>query len=142
MSQKVMMNKVKLFLVLLGAEMFVASCASTSVKPGAEKVRILPSEPKGCLYQAEIFSIQIDETHQNATPEMNIDTRNDLRNKAFDNGANVLIFAADKNKAAITPGLASNSAKPGTKVDLGPEVKKETVFIGHAYKCPASIVNQ
>lgn len=136
------MNKMRGFVVLILAELLVASCTSTAVKPGAEKIRVLPIEPKGCLYQAEVFSIQIDETHQNVTPEMTIDTRNDLRNKAFDNGANVLIFAGEKNKSGMQSAPAATAGKKDAKVDLGPEVKKETVFIAHAYKCPASIVNQ
>lgn len=134
------MQKYLGLLFLISLELLVASCSSTTVKPGAEKVRIFEAEPKGCLYQAEVFSLQVDEIPEQAIAEMSIDTRNDLRNKAHDNNGNVLVFAVDKNKKATT--TAAAGAKKDAKVDLGPITRKETVFIGHVFRCPASVVNQ
>ena len=157
------MNKV----VLLTTLFFLFSCKSYDVSPGAERVRVFETEPKGCIYVGEVSSVQEDETVGTLETEMDLVTRVDLRNKAHKLGGNIIVFLKGRNTntlpnsasvAAISiggakPGAAGSAgaapapAKSGTDVKT-PDSKiieneiRRIIFIATVFRCPSSILNQ
>jgi hypothetical protein len=142
------MNRAVVFTTIL----FLFSCqGGLNVLPGSERVRVLDAEPKGCLYVGEVSSVQEDRTVGTLETEMDLATRVDLRNKAHSLGGNILVFLKGKNTNTL-PG--SSVAKPlakgatpeaGKGVESAPksdEEAKTLVFLGTAFKCPSSILNQ
>lgn len=150
------------------ATALTASCQVAHVKSGAEKIRIFETEPKGCLYMGEVSTVQDNDkvAFTGGEVDMNLNTRIELRNKAFDLDANVLVFMS-KNKAklataasekkekateasaapAATPaagGPATAAAAPAAKEHSGglSEKPAESVFLGTAFRCPPLIFNQ
>lgn len=84
--------------------------------------------------------------------DMSLNTRIELRNKAFDQNANVLVFTS-KNKAKLAAAApapekkdkaAEASAPAASKDSASGQVEKpaETVFLGTTFRCPPLIFNQ
>jgi hypothetical protein len=88
-------------------------------KPGAEKVRLTNQEPKGCEYLGEIAGSQGNSFTAQWTDSDNLaeGARNNLKNKAYEKGANVVHVLASRD--GTTSGSKTNSSMEGV-----------------AYKCP------
>lgn len=120
------------------------------VTPGAERVRVLDAEPKGCLYVGEVASVQDDRAVGTLETQMELETRVDLRNKAHALGGNILVFLKGKNTNTL-PGSAPagkvSSAKTADPQSAGasqepPENPNTLVFLATVFKCPSSVLNQ
>ena len=146
------MNKV----VLITALFSIVSCKSIEVTPGAERVRVLDAEPKGCLFVGEVSSVQKDKTVGTLETEMDLATRVDLRNKAHALGGNILIFLKGKKTNTLptnaTSSVTSNVGRSATKPEVSakvtdapkaePDENGTLVFLATVFKCPSSILNQ
>ncbi|MEK6628618.1 MAG: DUF4156 domain-containing protein [Bdellovibrionota bacterium] len=157
-----MMNKVILFTTML----FLFSCKSYDVTPGAERIRVFEAEPKNCIYVGEVSSVQEDETVGTLETEMDLATRVDLRNKAHKLGGNIIVFLKGKNTNNLPNRDSVSAIVTGTKAAAGgagtaaaapkpatPETKKATdeevvneirriIFLATVFRCPSSILNQ
>lgn len=140
--------KNKFFFIIAG--LFLNSCANKQVISGAERLRIFETEPKNCLYMGEVSSVQENEdtviTGKNV--EMTLDTRIDLRNKAFTLNGNILVFMSkNKSKLATTNATVVDVVKkdaktPDSKTAVENEKVPQTVFLGTVFRCPPTILNQ
>lgn len=80
--------------------------------------------------------------------EMTLNTRIDLRNKAFALNANIIVFMSkNKAKLATTNSTVVDAAKKESKApDSKPVVEDEkipqTVFLATGFRCPPTILNQ
>ena len=146
---KIILNmKAKIFLFVCIVALI--SCQTKSVTPGAERIRIFEAEPKGCLYMGEVSTVQENEDTISTSKEvdMNLNSRIDLRNKAFTLSGNVLVFMAkNKAKLATTNATVADVSKKDSKSDSkSAEDKNEkvaqTVFLGTVFRCPPNIFNQ
>jgi len=141
-----------LFAILAGSQ----SCQAVRVKAGAEKVRIFDTEPTGCLFRGEVSTIQDNEkvAYNGGEVEMSLDTRNELRNKAFDLDANVLVFTSKsktkvagaapekKDEATKASDKAPTPAPPAADKTAGQDKPVESVFLATAFRCPPLIYNR
>lgn len=130
----------------------IAGCTSVDVVPGSERVRVFEAEPKGCLYIGEVSSIQKKRELSTLATEMSLDTRIDLRNKAYKLGANVLVFM--KPKSAVGTSAAATTPKPAEPAKTAESESEGSsdaesssgegplVFLATAFKCPSGILNQ
>lgn len=136
------------------------SCQMYTIAPGSEKIRIFETEPKGCLFMGEVSETQDndDVPYNGADIDMSLKTRIELRNKAFKQNANVLVFTprSKANLAKAMPASAekkdkSSDGKADPKSDVIPEPQKSalemakparTVFLGTVFRCPPLIFNQ
>ncbi len=144
-------NKIEFILFLGFASLILSSCQTLHITPGSERIRVFETEPKNCIFAGEISSVQEDVTVvAHAEPEMSLETRTDLRNKAYTLGGNVLVFMKSKDKKAAA-GVAQASpvapAKKGEEASTSEssassERKISTTFLATTFRCPASIVNQ
>ncbi len=144
-------NRVVIVLISL----FLVSCKTYDVTPGAERVRVFEAEPKGCLYVGEVSSVQEDRTVGTLETQMDLATRVDLRNKAHALGGNIIVFLKGKNTNTL-PGSAANPlAIKGVKTSTPTEVVQKSeatdkssdevktiVFLATVFRCPSSILNQ
>lgn len=85
-------------IVLFVAMIALAGCASIELKPEASRVRVMQSEPKGCKYLGEVTGSQGNAFTGDFTSNENMETgaRNDLKNKAFDLGGNVVSIITNR----------------------------------------------
>ena len=140
--------KNRILFILAGLLLF--SCANKSVISGAERLRIFETEPKNCLYMGEVSSVQQNEDTviTGKEVEMTLDTRIDLRNKAFTLNGNILVFMSkNKSKLATTNATVVDLVKkdtktPDSKVAAENEKIPQTVFLGTVFRCPPNILNQ
>ena len=138
--------------------LFLVSCKSLDVTPGAERVRVFEAEPKGCLYVGEVSSVQEDRTVGTLETQMDLATRIDLRNKAHGLGGNIIVFLKGKSTNTL-PGSAANplgmkagaktsashtsdAAHKATDAEGASGETKTIVFLATVFKCPSSILNQ
>ena len=148
--------KTSLYLVFISSLMTISACTTKSVVSGAERLRVFETEPKNCLYMGEVSSVQDNEDTVINTKdvEMTLNTRIDLRNKAFELNGNILVFMS-KNKAKLATtnstvmDAAKKDAKPSDSKDTkavaaAPEGEKipQTVFLATVFRCPPNILNQ
>lgn len=147
-GNKFFQNKAQIFLIIF--LLALISCQSKSVTPGAERIRIFDAEPKGCLYMGEVSTVQENEDTVTASKEvdMNLNSRIDLRNKAFTLSGNVLVFMSkNKAKLATTNATVADVSKKESKSDSKMTEDKnekvaQTVFLGTVFRCPPNIFNQ
>ena len=142
----------KFFFFSLGILAFaLQSCTTKTVTPGAERLRVFEAEPKNCLYMGEVASVQENEdTVVTAGKEvdMTLNTRIDLRNKAFALNGNIIVFMSkNKAKLATTNSTVVDAAKkesktPESKTAVEGEKIPQTVFLATAFRCPPNILNQ
>ena len=103
-------------------------CAAASITPGAEKVRITSTEPgKECKFLGDITGNQGNFFTGAYTSNENLETgaRNDLKNKAFAMGGNVVAILTQR--AGQTGG--GNSSGFGSQ-------QTNVTLSGNVYKCP------
>ena len=151
----------QIFLVLGFA--VLASCKSYDIKPGSERIRVFEAEPKGCIFLGEIPAEQEDKVvGKKIEIEMSLPTRIQMRNKAHELQANVIVFANKNKKAPSVPVVVpppapgeSKKAPPAApteaptppppvveKGDDDSERKVTTIFLATVFRCPPNIVNQ
>lgn len=123
------------------------SCQTKTVTPGAERLRVVETEPKGCLYMGEVSTVQEnEETVANSKDvDMNLNSRIDLRNKGFAISGNIIIFMAkNKSKVATTNTAVVDLTKKDNKSEPKPVDEKvaQTVFLATVFHCPPNIFNQ
>ncbi len=157
-----MITKNKIFLTLGFA--VLVSCKSYDIKPGSERIRVFDAEPKGCIFLGEIPAEQEDKViGKKFEVEMSLPTRVQLRNKAHELQANVIVFANKNKKAPSIPVTVPPAAPAGgdskktaaaaaeipappppviEKGDEDTEKKVTTIFLATVFRCPPSIVNQ
>ena len=100
----------------------VYACSAISVKPGAELVRITNTEPgRECKSLGDVTGSQGNRFTGGYTSEANLETgaRNDLKNKAFDIGGNVIYL------------LFQRDSQTGDTRD-----RKNVTLSGNVYRCP------
>ena len=142
-------NKLYNLFFVAGSILVLSSCQTKAVTPGAERLRIFESEPKGCLYMGEVSTVQEnDETLATGKEmEMNLNSRIDLRNKAFTLSGNVLVFMSkNKAKVATTSSVTADIPRKDNialkAADDKAEKVAQTVFLGTVFRCPPLIFNQ
>lgn len=76
----------------------LAGCSANQLKPGAEQVRFMQSEPKGCDYRGEVTGNQGNYFTGSWTSNSNLETgaRNDLKNQALKMGGNVVVMLTNR----------------------------------------------
>ncbi len=107
---------------LLAVALMVCACSAISVKPGAELVRITNTEPgRECKFLGDVTGSQGNRFTGGYTSDANLETgaRNDLKNKAFDIGGNVIYL------------LFQRDSQTGDTRD-----RKNVTLSGNVYRCP------
>lgn len=119
--------------IILSLFMFtLISCSAIQLEPGAEKVRFMQSEPKGCKYIGEATGNQGNFITGDWTSNANLETgaRNSLKNKAIEMGGNVIVLLTNRAGQTGSYGLYGGSSKQ-TNVTLA----------GTIFNCPENILN-
>ena len=108
------------YLVLL--VLIVSACSATNAKRGAELVRVTNKEPgQECKFLGDLTGSQGNRFTGGFTSDENLETgaRNDLKNKAFDLGGNVVYL------------LTQRDSQTGDSRD-----RKNITLGGNVYQCP------
>lgn len=108
----------------------LAACAAAPLKPGAEKVRFMQQEPKGCRYLGEATGNQGNFFTGKYTSNADLETgaRNELKNKALDLGGNVVVM------------LTNRAGQTGEH--QGASMQTNVALTGTVYRCPEDVVSQ
>ncbi len=103
--------------------LFWVGCSAVKIKPGAEKIRLTNTEPKKCKFLGEISGSQGNAISGDWTSNSNLElgARNELKNKAFELGGNVVQL------------LTSSSGQ--TSGRYGGSTSSHSL-LGNAYNCP------
>lgn len=120
-------------LILGSALLLLAGCAAEQLKPGAEKVRFMQSEPKGCKYVGEATGNQGNFFTGGWTSNENLETgaRNILKNKANEMGGNVVVM------------MTNRAGQTGSYNQYGGGSQQTNVALtGTVFNCPDSVLNQ
>ena len=111
------------------AFVLVASCAATSIQPGAEAVRITNTEPGSeCKFLGDVTGSQGNAFTGAVTPNKNLETgaRNDLKNKAAALGGNVVMLITER------------AGQTGSFNEGGGSITQTNVTLtGNVYDCPS-----
>ncbi|MBI4056341.1 MAG: DUF4156 domain-containing protein [Elusimicrobia bacterium] len=102
-------------------------CASVQLNSGAEKVRLVQTEPKGCKYLGEATGNQGNFFTGRWTSNANLETgaRNQLKNSALTMGGNTVVL------------LTSRAGETGHIGKLGGSSQQTNVTVtGAVYDCP------
>jgi len=107
---------------LVAVALMICACSAISVKPGAELVRVTNREPgRECKFLGDVTGSQGNRFTGGYTSDANLETgaRNDLKNKAFDIGGNVvyLLFQRDSQTGDVRD-------------------RKNVILSGNVYRCP------
>lgn len=114
------------------AVIVLAGCQATALKPGAEKVRFMQTEPKGCKYVGEATGNQGNFFTGAYTSNANLETgaRNEMKNKALDLGGNVIVM------------MTSRAGQTGSGDQYGSHSQQTNVTMtGTIFNCPDSVLN-
>lgn len=119
----------KLLLGFVGL-IVLASCSVIQLKPEAQQIRILSEQPKGCTYVGKAVGSQGNLLTGQITGNQTLEqgALNDMKNKAADMGANVLLMT---NRG----GSAGDPSRYGSSFSLR-LLQTNVTYIGLAYKCP------
>ena len=107
---------------LVAVVVMVGACSAIAVKPGAERVRVTNTEPgRECKFLGDVTGSQGNRFTGGYTSDANLETgaRNDLKNKAFDIGGNVVYL------------LFQRDSQTGDARD-----RKNVTLSGNVYRCP------
>lgn len=119
--------------IILGAMLLsLMGCAAAQLTPGAEKVRFMQSEPKGCKYVGEATGNQGNFFTGGWTSNENLETgaRNTLKNKAKEMGGNVVVI------------LTNRAGQTGSYGQYGGGSQQTNVALtGTVFNCPDSVLN-
>lgn len=122
------MKNIIVCLSLLG----LMGCAAAELKPGAERVRFMQAEPKGCKYLGEATGNQGNFFTGAYTSNENLETgaRNTLKNKAVELGGNVVVL------------LTNRAGQTGSYGQYGGGSQQTNVALtGTIFNCPDSVLN-
>lgn len=114
-------------IILSATLLSLIGCAATQLKPGAEKVRFMQSEPKGCKYLGEATGNQGNFFTGGWTSNENLETgaRNELKNKVVEMGGNVVVV------------LTNRAGQTGSYGQYGGGSQQTNVTLtGTVFKCP------
>ena len=106
---------------LLAAALVLGACSATNVTRGAELVRVTNKEPgRECKFLGDVTGSQGNRFTGGFTSDANLETgaRNDLKNKAFDLGGNVVYL------------LIQRDSQTGDSRD-----RKNITLSGNVYRC-------
>ncbi len=106
---------------LVAGVLMLCACSAINVKRGAELVRVTNKEPgRECKFLGDVTGSQGNRFTGGFTSDANLDTgaRNDLKNKAFDLGGNVVYL------------LIQRDSQTGDSRD-----RKNVTLSGNVYKC-------
>jgi hypothetical protein len=108
----------------------MAGCAAERLKPGAERIRMMQQEPKGCNYLGEATGNQGNFITGKYTSNESLETgaRNTLKNKALDMGGNVLVL------------LTSRAGQTGEH--KGESQQTNVTLTGTVFNCPDAVLAQ
>src|SRR5262249_32053558 len=107
---------------LVATILTVCACSATNAKRGAELVRVTNKEPgRECKFLGDVTGSQGNRFTGGFTSDENLETgaRNDLKNKAFDLGGNVVYL------------LTQRESQTGDSRD-----RKNITLGGNVYRCP------
>ena len=107
---------------LVALVLTVSACSATNAKRGAELVRVTNKEPgRECKFLGDVTGSQGNRFTGGFTSDENLETgaRNDLKNKAFDLGGNVVYL------------LIQRDSQTGDSRD-----RKNVTLSGNVYRCP------
>lgn len=107
----------------------LVGCAAHNLESGAERVKIVTTEPQGCEYLGEVTGSQGDFFTGAFTSNANLETgaRHDMKNQAAKLGANTVQMLT--NRAGQTGSMGQGS---------GSMEQTNVTYTGVAYKCPPS----
>lgn len=101
----------------------LVACSATALNPGAQNIRITHKEPTKCKFLGDVIGGQgnafTGELTSNETMERG--ARNDIKNKAYALGGNVLYLV---------------SQRAGQTGDLFTSYQSNVTLSGNVYKCP------
>lgn len=122
--------------LLVMAALIIAGCAAEELKPGANNVRFMQSEPKGCKYVGEATGNQGNFFTGGWTSNENLETgaRNTLKNKAFEMGGNVVVMLT--NRAGQTGSYSMNNG-----YGSGGSSQTNVALTGTVFNCPQKVLD-
>ena len=104
------------------------------IKPGAAKVLITRTEPKGCEYMGDVTGNQGNSFTGGFTSNANLETgaRNDMKNKAYAMGGDTVVILTDR--AGVT---GSGSAQGSGNLFTASYSMAQTnvTMMGTVFKC-------
>lgn len=112
---------------------FITGCATVALQPGAEHLKVIHSPaPQSCHWKGSVVSEDTNGVTQTYTSHdhLQIDEFNTLRNKAFAQGANVLVMTQHQ----------TTYGKYGRRREF--ILLHEHRLAGQAYQCDAKTFNQ
>jgi uncharacterized protein YbjQ (UPF0145 family) len=115
------------YLVSAGLSLLMIGCAATHVRPGAERIIVSKNPaPKGCKFMGTVIGEQGGAFSGRWTSNRNLaeGAMNDMKNKAFDLGAN---YVSLENSNAGQTISASEYGMSGGQTDV--------THAGNAYRC-------
>lgn len=104
------------------AVLMLCACSAINVKRGAELVRVTNKEPgRECKFLGDVTGSQGNRFTGGFTSDADLETgaRNDLKNKGFDLGGNVVYL------------LIQRDSQTGDTRD-----RKNVTLVGNVYRCP------
>jgi hypothetical protein len=111
------------------AVILLSGCSAQQLNSGAEKVRFLQADPKGCKYLGEATGNQGNFFTGGFTSNSNMETgaRNTMKNKAAAMGGNAIVLLTNRAGQTGSAGLGSGSLQ-----------QTNVVLTGTVYDCPES----
>lgn len=109
----------------------LAACSANPLIPGAERVRIVTADPKGCEYLGEATGNQGNFFTGGWTSNANLETgaRNELKNVAHRMGGNTLLILS--SRAGVTGSFNVSNGYGG-----GSSEQTNVTYSGAVYRCP------
>ena len=108
----------------------LAACSANPLIPGAERVRIVTTDPKGCEYLGEATGNQGNFFTGGWTSNANLETgaRNELKNVAHRMGGNTLLILS--SRAGVTGSFNVSNGYGG-----GSSEQTNVTYSGAVYRC-------
>lgn len=102
------MNYLYLFFLIT----IVSGCSTVKLKPGAEKIRLTNSEPSHCTFLGQIHGNQDGSSViYSRGNDLEIGAENDMKNKAFELGADTIHLLSKGKSSTSVFSLMGNAYK-------------------------------
>ncbi len=110
--------------------LLMAGCAANTLNAGAERIRIVTSEPTGCQYLGEATGNQGNFFTGAWTSNANLETgaRNEMKNEAARLGANTVQLLSTRAGQTGSVNMSNGSGGGGSS-------QTNVVYVGAAYLC-------
>lgn len=122
----------KISLLLAATSLAFSACTAIGIKPGAERIVVSRNAaPEGCKFISTVVGSQGNAFTGGWTSNKNLSegAMNELKNKAFDLGANYVQIETDRTGNTISgSGFMGSGSMSGHQTDV--------TMTGNAYKCP------